>query len=63
MSEVELSTMRNRLERGKLNQAKRGDLMLTVPCGDRKLPSGEVLMEPDEQARATAQLVFDQFSE
>src|SRR6516165_2932458 len=53
MSEVELSTMRNRLERGKLNKAKRADLILNVPCGYLKLPSGEVLMEPDEQARAT----------
>src|SRR5438552_9633350 len=47
MSEVELTTMRNRLERGKLNKAKRGDLILNVPCGYLKLPSGEVLMEPD----------------
>ena len=63
MSEVELSTMRNRLERGKLNKAKRADLILNVPCGYLKLPSGEVLMEPDEQARATTQLVFDKFAE
>src|SRR5947208_2330713 len=57
MSEVELTTMRNRLERGKLNKAKRGELILNVPCGYLKLPSREVLMEPDEQARATTQLV------
>jgi DNA invertase Pin-like site-specific DNA recombinase len=63
MSEVELSTMRNRLERGKLNKAKRAELILQVPCGYLKLPSGEVLMEPDEQARAATQLLFDKFAE
>jgi len=31
MSEVELSTMRNRLERGKLHKAQRGDLILHRP--------------------------------
>src|SRR5262249_12323836 len=50
-------------ERGKLNKANRGDLILNVPCGYLKLPGGEVLMEPDEEARAAAQLVFDKFSE
>jgi len=63
MSEVELSTMRNRLERGKLHKAQRGDLILNVPCGYLKLPTGEVILEPDEQARATVQLVLDKFAE
>jgi DNA invertase Pin-like site-specific DNA recombinase len=63
MSEVELSTMRNRLERGKLHKAQRGELILTVPCGYLKLPTGDVVLEPDEQARAAVQLVFDQFAE
>jgi DNA invertase Pin-like site-specific DNA recombinase len=63
MSEVELTTMRNRLERGKLHKAERGELILTVPCGYLKLPGSEVILEPDEQARAAAQLVFDKFAE
>jgi DNA invertase Pin-like site-specific DNA recombinase len=63
MSEVELSTMRNRLERGKLHKAQRGDLILTVPCGYLKRASGEVILDPDEQVRATVQLVFDKFAE
>src|SRR6266568_237441 len=63
MSEVELSTMRNRLERGKLHKAERGELILTVPCGYLKLPHGEVVLDPDEQVRATVQLVFDKFAE
>jgi DNA invertase Pin-like site-specific DNA recombinase len=63
MSEVELTTMRNRLERGKLHKAERGQLILTVPCGYLKLPSGEVILDPDEQVRSTVQLVFDKFAE
>src|SRR5271157_3239667 len=63
MSEVELITMRNRLERGKLHKAERGELILTVPCGYLKLPHGEVVLDPDEQVRATVRLVFDKFAE
>ena len=63
MSEVELTTMRNRLERGKLHKAERGELILTVPCGYLKLPHGEVILDPDEQVRATVQLVFAKFAE
>ncbi len=63
MSEVELTTMRNRLERGKLHKAQRGELILEVPCGYLKQPNGEVVLDPDEQARATVQLVFEKFAE
>jgi hypothetical protein len=38
-------------------------LILTVPCGYLKLPSGEVILDPDEQVRATVQLIFDKFAE
>jgi DNA invertase Pin-like site-specific DNA recombinase len=61
MSEIELVTMRNRLERGKLHKAQRGELILTVPCGYLKLPDGQVVLDPDEQARSAVQLVFEQF--
>jgi DNA invertase Pin-like site-specific DNA recombinase len=63
MSEVELTTMRNRLERGKLHKAERGELILTVPCGYLKLPHGEVILDPDEQVRAAVHLVFAKFAE
>jgi len=61
MSEVELVTMRNRLERGKLHKAERGELILNVPGGYLKRHDGEVVLDPDEQVRSTVQLVFDQF--
>jgi hypothetical protein len=63
MSEFELVTLRNRLLRGSLNKAERGELFLSVPLGYFKTPAGEVLQEPDEQARGMIQLVFDKFTE
>jgi DNA invertase Pin-like site-specific DNA recombinase len=63
MSEYELITLRNRLERGRDNKAARGDLFLDVPLGYIKSPLGEVLLESDEQAREVVQLVFDKFEE
>src|SRR5215471_4435638 len=63
MSEVGLTTLRNRLERGKLHKAERGELILTVPCGYLKLPHGEVILDPGEQVRAVVQLVFAKFAE
>jgi DNA invertase Pin-like site-specific DNA recombinase len=63
MSEYELITMHNRLEGGKLHKAQRCELILTVPCGYLKLPTGEVVLDPDEQARSTVRLIFDKFDE
>jgi hypothetical protein len=40
ISEVELMTMRSRLERGKLNKAERGELFVGAPLGYVRLPSG-----------------------
>lgn len=63
MSEFELCTMRNRLDRGKLNKAARGELFAKVPCGYVKLTSGELAVEPDEQARDVVRSIFDKFDE
>jgi DNA invertase Pin-like site-specific DNA recombinase len=63
MSEFELLTMRNRLQRGLLHKARRGELFIAAPCGYLKLPSGEVVLEPDEQARAVVQLIFEKFAD
>ncbi|MDA7980453.1 MAG: recombinase family protein [Pirellulales bacterium] len=63
MSEYEMFTMRNRLQLGRLHKAERGELYITVPRGYLKLPAGHVIIEPDEQARAAVQLVFEKFAE
>ena len=63
MSEFELVTLRNRLLRGSRNKAERGELFLSVPLGYFKTSSGEIVQEPDEQARGMIQLVFEKFEE
>jgi len=63
ISEFELVMMRDRLQRGRLHKAERGELIFTVPCGYVKLPTGEVAFDPDKQTRSTVQLIFDKFDE
>jgi DNA invertase Pin-like site-specific DNA recombinase len=63
MSEYELVTMHNRLEGNKLCKAQRCELIQNVPCGYLKLPTGEAVLDPDEEARSIVQLVFDKFDE
>jgi DNA invertase Pin-like site-specific DNA recombinase len=63
ISEFELVTMRNRLERGRLNKAKRGELFHRVPTGYVKLSTERVEMDPDEQVREVIQLIFDKYDE
>jgi DNA invertase Pin-like site-specific DNA recombinase len=63
MSEFELVTLRNRLLRGIRNKAERGELFMAVPLGYFKTPIGEIIQEPDEQARGLIKIVFDKFDE
>lgn len=63
ISEVELFTMRSRLERGKLNKARRGELFVGAPLGYVRLPSGELDLDPDEQVRGGVRMIFDRFEE
>jgi Recombinase zinc beta ribbon domain/Recombinase/Resolvase, N terminal domain len=63
INEFELVTMKNRLDRGRLHKAERGELFHKVPCGYVKLSSGEVAFDPDEQARDVVRLIFDKFNE
>ncbi len=63
MSELELETMRKRLHRNAMNKARRGELFHSVPVGYVILPNDEVVLDPDEQARAVVQQIFDKFDE
>ena len=63
ISEVELHTMRNRLHRGKMHKAERGELFTCLAIGYAWSPSREVVLEPDAQARGVVQLIFDKFAE
>jgi len=61
MSEAELHILRNRMQEGLRNKARRGDLFLRLPVGYVFGPSGEVTLDPDEQTRALVRLLFDKF--
>lgn len=63
MSEAELHILRNRLAKGLLNKARRGELFTRLPIGYVFGPSREVQLEPDEQAQGVVRLIFEKFSE
>jgi DNA invertase Pin-like site-specific DNA recombinase len=63
ISEVELHTLRNRLNQGRWNKARRGRLFTTAPIGYVRLPADELALDPDEQVRAVVRLIFDKFAE
>jgi DNA invertase Pin-like site-specific DNA recombinase len=61
MSEAELHVLKERMYQGKLNKARRGELLGGPPIGYIRLASGEWAIDPDEQVRSTVRLIFDQF--
>src|SRR5258708_9005042 len=61
MSEAELYLIRQRMLSGKLAKAERGELAIPLPIGCRRRPSGEVALDPDEQAQHVVRLVFSTF--
>jgi DNA invertase Pin-like site-specific DNA recombinase len=62
MSEHELYLIRQRMLSGKLAKAERGELAVPLPIGYVRRPSGEVIFDPDEQARHVVGLVFSTFA-
>jgi hypothetical protein len=46
---------------GKLAKAERGELAVPLPIGYARRPSGEVILDPDEQAQHVVRLVFGTF--
>ena len=63
MSEAELHILKQRLNRGRLSKARRGELLSAVPIGYVKRASGEVSLDPDEQVQHVVRLVFRKFEE
>jgi DNA invertase Pin-like site-specific DNA recombinase len=61
MSEAELHILKERMYQGKLNKARRGELLGRTPIGYVRLPSGEWALDPDEEVQALVRLLFDQF--
>src|SRR4051812_12121276 len=61
MNEAELHILKQRMYQGKLNKARRGELVVSAPAGYVKSPAGQVTFDPDEQAQDVIRLVFDLF--
>jgi DNA invertase Pin-like site-specific DNA recombinase len=61
MSEAELHILKQRMLEGKRAKARRGELALRLPMGYIRHPAGEVMKDPDEQARGVIETVFAQF--
>jgi DNA invertase Pin-like site-specific DNA recombinase len=63
MSEAELHWIRSRLLGGKLEKARTGQLRSRLPTGLVFDPSGQTVLDPDEQVQQALRLVFDTFEQ
>src|SRR5512135_1141464 len=63
VSEVELHLIKTRMRSGVLAKASRGELVLPLPMGFVRRPSGEVVLDPDEGVQEVIRLVFRLFTE
>ncbi|MBV9023243.1 MAG: recombinase family protein [Streptomycetaceae bacterium] len=61
ISEAELHLIKQRMWSGRLAKARRGELVVALPVGYVRRPSGEAVLDPDEQVQAVVRLVFDLF--
>jgi DNA invertase Pin-like site-specific DNA recombinase len=61
MNEAELHIIKQGMYQGKLNRARRGELVVRAPIGHVKSPTGEVTFDPDEQAQDVIRRIFDEF--
>ena len=63
MSEAELHLLKQRMLAGKQAKARRGELAIALPTGYVRRPSGEAVLDSDEQVRTVVRLVFAKFAE
>lgn len=61
ISELELHTIRARLNAGMLNKAKRGELIVDLPIGYIKTGDGTAQKHPDLEVQSRVELIFKQF--
>src|ERR1700756_3772669 len=63
MSEAELYLINQRMRAGRVSKARRGELAIALPAGYWRRPSGEAVLDPDEQVRHVVRLVFAKFAQ
>lgn len=61
MSEAELHILKQRMWQGTMQKAQRGELVTQVPIGYVRTASGEVALDPDEEAQSIVRSVFRTF--
>ena len=61
IAELELHTIKARLQAGLLNKARRGELALSLPAGLVRDLSGRVVFHPDQEVRDRLAFVFATF--
>ena len=61
MSQAELHFLRARLQGGKLNKAKKGELRRPLPVGLCYDEEGQTVLDPDEEVRGAVGLLLDTF--
>jgi DNA invertase Pin-like site-specific DNA recombinase len=61
MSEAELHFMRVRLQGGKLNKAKKGELHFPLPVGLCYDSEGHTVLDPDQEVQGAVRLLFATF--
>jgi hypothetical protein len=62
-SEAELHILRGRMHEGKVNKAKRGELVTSLPVGYYRADGDEIVFDPDEQVQSVVRLIFAKFEE
>jgi DNA invertase Pin-like site-specific DNA recombinase len=63
MSEAELHLLKQRMDQGKRNKARRGELRFALPIGYVWDSGGEIAFDPDEQVQHVVRLIFRKFDE
>jgi DNA invertase Pin-like site-specific DNA recombinase len=63
MAQAELHFLHARLQGGKLNKAKKGELRFPIPVGLCYDEQARIVMDPDEEVRSAVGLVFRLFRE
>src|SRR5712692_594877 len=63
MAQAELHFLRARLQGGKLNKAKKGELRFPLPVGYCYDEEGRIIIDPDDEVRGAIGLVFRLFRE
>jgi DNA invertase Pin-like site-specific DNA recombinase len=63
MSEAELHLIKQRMDQGKRNKARRGELRFGLPIGYVRDAAGAIAFDPDEQVQHVVHLIFRKFDE